>query len=661
MPIEWNNNKIAVRTWELVPRFFSSSKVLVNRIIKDKDKPHGIRKLQSGGNGRELLIDFDSLGKAIRDELGDPRRVECWMDKFFKMDDEATAFYRFFRFEGGSKLGEEHVHEYSVNASTLRAAKMLRQARERERMIRGGSVRGVSTTIWQDTMSFRCVQKMKYGFEHSLPNNERRFLEALRKFEELGYESLISKKHNNKNAVKVTADVVELLNNMFAGRIIKPTATEIYREYTRFLVREIEVISDYPVGEVINPDGYPELSQTTVMAYLQRWENRIGTHAKRSGDRQRYMNDYKVTHRFKTAEMSGSILSVDDRNPPFVLPDGKRVWFYIGIDLASEAWTTFVHGRSKEGIIKDFYQNLVRDYASYGVGLPLELECESSLNAGLKESILRDGVLFKKVRIEKNNSTGKKIEQYFGRIRYGLEKKIAGWQGRPFARREANQARTEKPLKKDYSVIVKDTIEAMQEWNSQPHPVYTDKTRWEVFLGNQNPKCKAINWEMVLPAIGKEAKTSCRVGYVELNGQEWCLGDDGQLATGDKLIQIMKVVEGRKLVVKWLDDAEGKVIKAYAYINDRYVCELVEVPMYSKAYFERTEQDFENANLMSAYSNTVYQFGMRQKNAIEKVTIIERKAEPIEEREVESMEWPTEEEIFTTTTTRKKQRLADRW
>lgn len=642
MPIEWNENKLAVMVNELVPSFFSSEQVLANRVYKDKSKPYGLRKLEGGGHGRKLLIDFDSLDLDIRNALGDPRKVTNWMDKYFSMDADATAFYTAYRFDNGNGLEDKHVKEYTVNASTLKAAKLLRQARERERLTKGGSLRGVPTTIWQDAMSFKRLQKMKYGFEHTLPANERRFLDALRKFEEQGFVSLISKKHNNKNAVKVTADVLELLNNMFAGRIIKPSATEVFREYTRFLVGQIEVISD-DTGEVICPDSYPELSDTTVMGYLAKWESRIGTHAKRSGDRQRYMNQYKITHRFKNAEMSGSILSVDDRNPPFILPDGKRVWFYIGIDLASEAWTTFVHGKTKEGIILDFYQNLVRDYASYGVGLPLELECESSLNSGLKESILRDEVLFKKVRIEKNNSTGKKIEQYFGRIRYGLEKKIEGWQGRPFALREANQAKTEKPMQKQYGTIVKDTIEAMREWNSQPHPVYTNKTRWEVFIGNQNPKIKPIDWNQVLPAIGHETKTSCRVGYVNLNGLEWCLGDAGKLATGEKLIQIMRNVEGKKLTVRWLDDADGKVIKAYAYMNERYVCELIEVPMYSKAHFERTEEDFEKQSLFSAYSNTVYQFGKKQKNAIENVTIIERKTEPVVYEEVEVLEMPDED------------------
>ncbi|MFD1816718.1 hypothetical protein SAMN04515674_1313, partial [Pseudarcicella hirudinis] len=350
----------------------------------------------------------------------------------------------------------------------------------------------------------------------------------------------------------------------------------------------------------------------------------------------------------------------DDRNPPFILPNGKRVWFYIGIDLASEAWTTYVHGTTKEGIITDFYKNLVRDYASYGVGLPLELECESALNSGLTKGILEEGVLFNKIRIEKNNPTGKMIENHFRRIRYGLEKHEEGWQGRPFARSEANQTNTEKPIHKSYDEIVETTVRLMQEWNHSPHPRVEGKTRWEVFMENQNPECRPINWQSILMRMGKETQTSCRVGYINLNSDQWCIGSNDKIATGKELIRIMKEIEGRKIIVKWLDDKEGNVLSAKAYRNGRYICDVVPVPRYSKAYYERTEQDFENQALMSAYANTVLNFGKERRNAIDSITVIDRTKSTIIEREVEVLE-EVEETITRQRSTYKRQTLLDRF
>ena len=92
MPNEYNG-RIAVRSIELIPVFFSNYEALKKTLQRYKDKSHGIKRLQSGGNGRELLIDFDSLDIEIRRALGDPRTVTNWMDSFFKMHEVARQYY----------------------------------------------------------------------------------------------------------------------------------------------------------------------------------------------------------------------------------------------------------------------------------------------------------------------------------------------------------------------------------------------------------------------------------------------------------------------------------------------------------------------------------------------------------------------------------------
>ncbi|MFC0182773.1 hypothetical protein ACFFJX_09435 [Pseudarcicella hirudinis] len=122
----------------------------------------------------------------------------------------------------------------------------------------------------------------------------------------------------------------------------------------------------------------------------------------------------------------------------------------------------------------------------------------------------------------------------------------------------------------------------------------------------------------------------------------------------------MKEIEGRKIIVKWLDDKEGNVLSAKAYRNGRYICDVVPVPRYSKAYYERTEQDFENQALMSAYANTVLNFGKERRNAIDSITVIDRTKSTIIEREVEVLE-EVEETITRQRSTYKRQTLLDRF
>ncbi|MBK6819878.1 MAG: hypothetical protein IPG85_09955 [Bacteroidetes bacterium] len=96
----------------------------------------------------------------------------------------------------------------------------------------------------------------------------------------------------------------------------------------------------------------------------------------------------------KQPKYAGSILSIDDRQPPFKYDKNNRLWCYMGIDLASGAFTAWVFGKSKEGIIIDFYRELVRNYHMWGFNLPSDLEAEMSLNSSFVNAFLRPGNMF---------------------------------------------------------------------------------------------------------------------------------------------------------------------------------------------------------------------------------------------------------------------------
>lgn len=643
MPHEWNG-KLAVTKFELVPDWFSSEHNLLVTLDRYKDKPYGIKRLQRAGNGRILLIDFDSLDIEIRNALGDPRKVlgGNWLDRYYELDTEAVKFYSGFRFDNGLGLNTEKIEECSVNASVLKACNLLKVARERERISKRGSVRGVPTSIWKDAMNFQDILRAKHKVEHTLPSNERRFLETWRKFGVNNYGSLIkySTMYTNANALKVTSETISLLNNMFAGVATKPTPVRIARQYSEFLSGQLKVLN-LETGEEYKPEDFPAISSSTITSYLGKWENRIGTWQKRAGNRPRYMNEFKIYAETEKTKFAGSLLSIDDRNPPFRYRNEKgkleKVWFYIGVDAGSDAWVCWVHGKSKSGLIVDFYRSLLRTYRKYGLNASYELECESALNSSFKDGFLREGVLFEKVRIEKNNPTGKIVENYINRIKYSLEKELDGYTARPNARLEANQAKSDKNVVLPYDVIVQQVEQAMLEWNNQPHESGCGLTRWEYYLKNQHESTVPINWDIVLPTIGINTKTSCRNGTVRVNNVNMFLSVSGsdKLATGDNLINLMKRVEGEELVVYWLDDEDGNIIKAVAYIEDRYVCDLVAKPRFKRASIERTKQCEINYQLFSSYSNTVDAFGTRQKNAIDTVVIMKAESKLLERKTVE--------------------------
>ena len=627
MPHEWNNIVVATEE-ELVPNFFPSYDALRMAIKRHQNFSYGPKRVRKGGGGHPMLVSFDSLSKEIQTALGDPRRPGHIMELYYSTDDAAVRFYGDYQFEDGSYLSLAHQEEYITNASVLQSCRRLLAAREQERRSKSGSLKGIVTSVLNDAHGFNKILEQKHQVRHTLPASEKRFKEVFRDFAKDGavnYGMLISGKLKNNNARVVTDEVLELLNGLFAGQNHKPTRTEISRLYDSFLAGYVQVVKDDASGELFDPKDFKKLSEATIINYLGAWEHKIGTHAKRSGDRQKLMSGFKPYHSLERPAFAGSLISIDDRQPPFEYQKGSRMWFYNGIDLGSEAFTCWVYGKSKEGIILEFYRQLVRNYTAWGFRLPAELEAEASLNSSYVNTFLRPGALFSSVRIEANNARGKRIERYFGSLRYQFEKDREGWLARPFARSESNQIGGHKVPIIPYNQIVEGCLQDIETWNNMPHAVHTNKTRWEVFEEMQHPDLQATNWKAILPSLGCKTETSCRVGIVKLQGREFLLGDHGEVCTGEDLINLMKRVEGRNVDAYWLDDNEGKVLKAVLFVGDTCICEAIPKPTYSRATIERTPAHEAARETMSKYVATVEGYQRRKAAAIEDVIVIDNR------------------------------------
>lgn len=623
MPYEWNN-KIVVTREELVPAFYSSWRALRGQLDRYKEKPYGIKRARQGkGLGNCVLIDFDTLPSDIQAALGDPRRLNHILEKFYKPDPAAITFYTNEK-AGGKGLAPDKQEEYIINAQVLNAAIALRDARIDEHLKRTGRrPKKLEDTVCDDVKSFNPVLKSKFGVCHTLPGNPRRLMDKIRNYEREGYGSLITGAFGNTNAAKKTEKTIYLLESMFARDKVKPNPTDVARRYDAFLGGYVELF-DAATGEQFNPKDYKRLSERTITRFLSSWESKVATYKQRTGERQQYMSEFESWVSTGHVKWAGSLLSIDDRQPPFEYEKGKRMWFYLGIDLGSEAFTCWVWGKDKEGIILDFYREMVRNYAEWGLSLPAELECESNLNANFRKTFLREGRMFDYVRVEANNARGKRIEQYFRSLRYDFEREEENWIGRPFARNEANQSRPDKKTV-EYNALVRQCLKTIQDWNNHEHSQHKGKTRWEVFLEKQNPDLRPINWKGILPYLGYVTRATCRSGNVKFHDTLFLLGDNGKIALGDELIELMKVVERQELQIYWLDGHDGGVLKAIAYIDNKYVCELIKKPIVARARIEQTAGDRANMELVSHYNNTIRAYATRRKNALTDVVMIDHR------------------------------------
>ncbi len=587
------------------------------------------------GQNSTVLLSWPHLPEDWRIKLantfGHPEAETNPLSDYFELSSDARKWYSDFAFEDGVGLTPEQINQYTVNASVLMALSELKKVREITRKARGSSLRGLWPSLITDLINFNDILLDTYNVSHTLPKSIK-IKKNLEEFEPDNFQIVIDGRARNKAAKQVTPIMVQLWRDIFAGqREYKPDYSEVHRKYEAFLAGIIEIAISTQTGEVYdrtNPDFKP-VTRQTVYNYQTAWENKSITFSKRSGDRQRFKADFEPYHKLIPPDYAGTLISVDDRNPPFKDETGKRIWFYNGIDVGSEAFTTWVYGDTKDGIILEFYRQMVRNYMQWGLKLPHGLEGERSLNSSYESTFLAPGAMFEKVRIEANNARGKRIEAFYRPLRYQYEKKREGWLARPFAILESNQASGHKVPQIPRNKIVEGCLRDIENWNNTLHSnqqLHPGLTRWDVFMDKQHPSRQnaEYNWNGILSGLGYQTKTTCRAGRITLQGKHRVVGRNNEVALGDDLIKILSKIEGQQITVKWLEGNDGKVMKSLVYDNqDRLVCELLGDLAYKRDTLERTPQGDRNRELTSAYVATVQGYISRGVKEINNIEIIE--------------------------------------
>jgi len=509
------------------PALWNTWTGLESAIRVDRNRGYGLEKVQDGGKGRGVLIAYDSLPDKVKDVIPDPREGMHILEHYYEVDMKAVEF---FRLKANGYTDDEKLNRDVNNASILNACERLLRDREIEIRNKGGKIKKKWQTICNDVVSFTPVLKKKFDGNHNLPKEyisfKRKYLAYIAARSESVYNGYELIKHGgvkNTNRLKVTDDTLDLLKAIFRGWGKKPNYTDVRDYYSAFLQGKLEVVKCQKTGEMYMAENFVEIKRSTIYNWLSRWETKIGTDAVAAGDRQALKGKYIPHHSMEREMFAGSIISVDDRQPPFYLnKEKKRMWAYVGQDVASQAITVWVFGETKEELILLFYRQMVRNYYEWGICLPYELECESALNSSLKEGVLRPGNMFTHVRVEANNARGKYIESGFNRnVRYNkdLEKNGYGWVARPNAKDEANQLSDEKIPIVPPATILRESQRHIEDYNNTAYPYDESLSRWDYFIQNQHPQLNPINWRGILPHIGHERKTSCHAGIIRLKAQ----------------------------------------------------------------------------------------------------------------------------------------------
>lgn len=635
-PYEYHNGKLCFKIRYLISDKHPNPKSL--KLISYRSLKHRMDsstcneiQLRKPSTGNPVLIEFGSLDRSWQQKIEiafGPAPANIRKSYFSTQYEFDVKAYQFFsRYTEGIErrmLTDEKVNEYTFNASVLNTVGKVKENRKAYRKLMNSTCTNIWDVISVEVNSFSEVP-------HTLPISPDGLRKKYAKYEKHGFSCLVDGRRNNDNARKVDSSVVNLLNALFAGQDFKPTAADVARSYDSFLNGYVQVLNK-ATGELYNPADFKKLSHSTISSYLSDWENTIATHQIRGGNRQINIGKFTPHHEMDLPTLAGALLSIDDRQPPFYYEPGKRAWFYLGLDVASGCFTAFVYAKTKEDLIIEFYRQLVRNYTSWGLNMPYELECESSLNSSFRNTFLREGAMFQKVRIEANNARGKYIERMFGKVRYEVEKSALGWVARPHAKSEKNQIGNQQLPLIPYDQLIESRLKELEDWNNSPHPTDPSMTRFDYFMDLQSNDLPDTNWRSILPHIGYHTPSSCNVGYVILQGRKRMIAENGNILFGEALIAKMKRIEGKKLDIYWLDSNDGSVLKAVAFQGEEYICELMPIPRYNRAQLEQTDQDLANREIQAKYVATVEAFAKLQKQSVDKVLVIDHQQKTLNRR-----------------------------
>lgn len=561
---------------------------------------HKLTKLRAGkGKDNCALIALDSLKPEWRTKIISlyPRPEQVAetnaFNEFIVEDTEAIAYFTQIQ-KTQPRMEAKHVTRHSNEAAILNGF------RKKYEGILKYSSRGATTRgFWKKAVSV--LEGLNQHWPHKLPSSEKRLKDKYERYLEYGYKSLL-KGWDNANSRVVNEEIEALLNSIYC-RYFKPNPVQVLKDYNLFLEGKIDIVSG-KTGEIYDRAAYEPVSESTVRNYLMKWENQVVTHSKRSNNRLQFGQKNRA-YASLTVDYSGSILSLDDRDLPWKMHNGKRVVAYLAADACSECFVGWafskpatrendtVHGKNVNLIYK-MYQNLFQQLDFYGVNMPAEVEVENHLMRSLENEVMKEGNLFRYIRwAAPENPQEKHIEGFFRRIRYDFDKRQndgKGWLPRPFARNEANQNRLEDSEKYTYSFeeICQMAIDSMMQWNEAPHPdqkKFPGKSRLDVWLDNQHPELLPIDWRNVARWVGNKTETSVSRYELRCNNQIWRLPSP-ELAnkTGNS---------GRALDAYWLPNNAGTIERIYLYEKDteKYICEALPKEIAHKARIEQTDAD----------------------------------------------------------------------
>lgn len=486
--MEYYKNRICV-TVEDLTRSNDGEPVMTLEAYRHYCKKNYLRKMrQGGGLGCYALIEFESLPPKYRarfvNKYGNPAEVlkEKPITEELVIDGDARDFYRDQTLADGTRISQEKIDEYTVNASVLNVLKKLIDDRRSTRRAHGGKASDFWDSILATSENFR-----EYP-GHTLPAGKSQLQAKINAYKKQGYAALISGKLGNANSVKITEEAGNQIVALKRSRVPVYTNEQIFQEFNRIAAER----------------GWKLLkSEKSLVQFLHRpeieprwWDAVYGELSAK--------NRYARKHKTRMPSMRDSLWYSDGTkiNLYYKAYDGGKLvvrttQVYEVMDAYSETLLGF-HISDSENFDSQYraFRMAIETYRHR----PYEIVND---NQGGHKKLTATGFLDRitcKIsrRTAPYNPSSKTIESAFGRFQSQVLHKDWRFTGQNItAKSDASRANLEfVEANKEYLFTLPELkeayIRARQEWNMGLHPT-TDRPRLQMYLSSHNAEAKEVN------------------------------------------------------------------------------------------------------------------------------------------------------------------------
>ena len=460
------------------------------------------RVLQKGGNGRKVLVAYETLSDALRtvveEKLPDIKKQlknqqNSPMNIRLKSDDKAVEFYKTYI----PKISIERQKEYVLNAKVMNAM-MAQETGLRNKHSEHGYTH---KRLVRNTVISLC-EELRRSFNHTLPKSESRLMEKFEDYKKRSYVALVSGTTGNQSARKIGPREGRILLRLRRSKFPVYTDMQIFDEFNR-------IVTERNARATREEDKLkPVESPQTVINYLYKTGIKLWWYGVVHGEIA-FKNEFMPQFDTKLPQMPNTLWYGDGTKLNLYYKDydkknkrmvARTIDVYEVMDACSEVFLGYSFGA----------ENFLTQYEAYRMALetwkikPYEIVTDNQ--GGHKRPEAQ--AFFKKIcHLHKttmpHNGQSKTIESAFGRFQQQVMHKLYNYTGQ-------NVTATKESSHVNIDLIMKNIsqLPTLEEMKDQ----YLECRRMEMYTTLNSPKAEQLDEYGVQELFKLLSKDSVKYG-----------------------------------------------------------------------------------------------------------------------------------------------------